>query len=114
MCVGYGRKEGGTLGREDVLVVHTYLVDAEVPLLCGKRTLELWKFRLDGKRKVLEIEPHGFHKEFRVIDTQGNHYGVVLETQGRNRVLSALGKEENEEDNVLFLDDTENDLCSMK
>ena len=101
-------------GKEDVLVLHTYLVEAEVPLLCGKRTLELWKFRLDGKRKVLEIEPHGFHKEFRVIDTQGNHYGIVLETRGQNCVLSALGKEENEEDNVLFLDDEKENLCSMK
>ena len=31
-------------GREDVLVVQTYLVDAEVPFLCGKRTLETWNF----------------------------------------------------------------------
>ena len=59
-------------GKEDVLILHTYLVDAEVPLLCGKRTLELWKFRLDGKRKVLEIEPHGCHKEF--ILKASNHY----------------------------------------
>ena len=29
-------------GREDVLTVQTYLVDADVPFLCGKWTLELW------------------------------------------------------------------------
>ena len=28
-------------GKEDVLIVQTYLVDAEVPFLCGKTTLEL-------------------------------------------------------------------------
>ena len=27
-------------GKEDVLKVQTYIVDAEVPFLCGKRTLE--------------------------------------------------------------------------
>ena len=26
-------------GREDVLTIQTYLVDAEIPFLCGKRTL---------------------------------------------------------------------------
>ena len=101
-------------GREDVLVVHTYLVDAEVPLLCGKRTLELWKFKLDSKRKVLEIEPEGCHKELAVIDTKGNHYGVVLETRGRNRDLLSLTKDEDCGDNVLFLEDSEGDLCSPK
>ena len=27
-------------GREDILVIQTYLVDAEIPFLCGKQTLE--------------------------------------------------------------------------
>ena len=27
-------------GREDVLIIQTYLVDAEIPFLCGKRTLK--------------------------------------------------------------------------
>ena len=27
-------------GREDVLVIHAYLVDAELPFLCGKQNLE--------------------------------------------------------------------------
>ena len=29
-------------GKEDVLKVFTYLVDADVPFLCGKRTIEKW------------------------------------------------------------------------
>ena len=31
-------------GREDVLIIQTYLVDVEIPFLCGKRTLEGWNF----------------------------------------------------------------------
>ena len=31
-------------GKEDVLTVPTYLVDAEVPFLCGEKTLEDWNF----------------------------------------------------------------------
>ena len=43
-------------GREDVLVIQTYLVDAEVPFLCGKQTIESWNFKIDGREKVLEIQ----------------------------------------------------------
>ena len=42
-------------GKEDVLVVQTYLVDAGVPFLCGKQTLEAWNFNIDGTNKILEI-----------------------------------------------------------
>ena len=34
-------------GKDEVLKVIPYVVDAEVPFLCGKRTLELWKSKLD-------------------------------------------------------------------
>ena len=43
-------------GREDVLTSQTCLVDAEVPFLCGKRTLEGWNFRIDRRDKILDIE----------------------------------------------------------
>ena len=39
--------------KEDVLTVQTYLVDAEVPFLCGKQTLETWNFKIDGQEKNL-------------------------------------------------------------
>ena len=35
-------------GKEDVLNVLTYLVDAEVPFLCGKKTLEDWNFQINS------------------------------------------------------------------
>merc|ERR1712082_63195 len=39
-------------GKEDILTVQTYLVDAEVPFLCGKQTLESWNFKIDGNEKI--------------------------------------------------------------
>ena len=42
-------------GKEDVLKVQTYLVDAEVPFLCGKQTLESWNFNIYGPEKMFEI-----------------------------------------------------------
>ena len=89
-------------GREDVLIVQTYLVDADIPFLCGKRTLELWESKMDTKRKILEINLNGKRKEFRMVNTLDNHYGIVLETQGRQAV------------DVLFLEDAHGDLCSYK
>ena len=41
-------------GKEDVLIVQTYLVDAEVPFLCGKQTLETWNFKIEGQEKILD------------------------------------------------------------
>ena len=43
-------------GKEDVFKVQTYLVDAEVPFLCGKQTLESGYFKIDGEEKILEIQ----------------------------------------------------------
>ena len=69
--------------REDVLVVQTYLVDTEVPFFCGKRTLEAFNFKIDGRMKILKIESRtdGSRKEIKMIDMQGGHYGIILETQ---------------------------------
>ena len=70
-------------GKEDVLVIQTYLVDAEVPFLCGKQTLESWNFKIDGREKILEIQLKSdqdcSRKLIRMVDTTGGHYGVVLE-----------------------------------
>ena len=40
-------------GKEDVLKVFTYLVDADVPFLCGKREMvKRWNSKIDTKNKV--------------------------------------------------------------
>ena len=33
-------------GKEDILTIQTYIVDAKVPFICGKRTLEEWNFKI--------------------------------------------------------------------
>merc|ERR1711867_345733 len=56
-------------GKEDVLKVFTYLVDADVPFLCGKREIvERWKSKIEGKRK-----------DFRIEVTGGNHVAIEIE-----------------------------------
>ena len=55
-------------GKDDVLTVFTYLVEADVPFLCGKRTIESWKLKIDTKNKVLETEMDGEKKTFRMIE----------------------------------------------
>ena len=102
-------------GRENVLTIQTYLVDAEIPFLCGKRTLEDWNFHINGREKILEIssKTDGSRIQVRMIDTKGVHYGIILETQQKKNVLyleDALGNELG----VLFLEDKQENLCSFK
>ena len=97
------------------MIVLTYLVDAEVPFLCGKKTLEDWNFQLNGQNKTLEVFSltDGTRFQLEMIDTHGGHYGIFLETQKKNNVLyveDALG----DEMGVLFLEDKEEELCSFK
>merc|ERR1712240_931381 len=58
----------------------TYLVDADVPFLCGKRTMvEKWNSKIDTKNMVLETEIDGIKKDFRLIETTGNHVAIEIE-----------------------------------
>merc|ERR1711955_54875 len=67
-------------GKEDVLRVFTYLVDADVPFLCGKRTMvEKWNSKIDTKNMVLETDIHGTRKDFKLIETAGNHVAIEIE-----------------------------------
>ena len=100
-------------GREDVLVIQTYLVDAEVPFLCGKQTMESWNFRIDGKEKILEIETKSdqecSRKLIKMIDTVGGHYGIILETR-RRKDTSVLMVEN--DTGILFMEDAKEELCA--
>ena len=49
-------------------------MDADVPFLLGKKTMEGWKSKLDTVNKVLETEMEGKRKNFRMVDTGGNHF----------------------------------------
>ena len=72
-------------GREDVLINQTYLVDVDLPFICGKQTLESWSFKIDSREKILEIQTKndddGYKKLIRMVDTVGGHYGIILETK---------------------------------
>ena len=101
-------------GREDVLIVQTYLVDAEVPFLCGKHTLESRNFNIHGSEKMLEIhmkngEDQG-KKFLKMEDTAGGHYGIVLETRKDKGDLPL----EEEDLGILFMEDKKGELCSLR
>ena len=66
--------------------------------MCGKKTLEDWNFQINGRDKTLEVSSltDGTRIQLEMIDTQGGHYGIVLETQKKHNVLyldDALGNE---------------------
>ena len=96
-------------------MVQTYLVDAEVPFLCGKQTLEAWSFKIDRKNKVLEIKTRadqdGATKFVKIVDTSGGHYGVILET--RKRTSSSILFVE-DDSGVLLVEAEKKDLCFFK
>merc|ERR1712240_366210 len=67
-------------GNEDVLQVFTYLIDADVPFLCGKRELkDRCKSKIDTENNILETKIDGQRKEFRMIETGGNHVALEIE-----------------------------------
>ena len=55
-------------GKEDVLHVQTYLVDAEVSFLNRKQTLESWNFKIDRNEKILKIKKKSSSREQQEVD----------------------------------------------
>ena len=96
------------------MMIQTYLVDAEVPFLCRKQTLESWNFRIEGRDKISEIKQKtdGSRKKIKMIDTTGEHYAIILETKRRQD--SSVLLLEDADSSVLFLEDAEGGLCSFK
>ena len=89
-------------GRDDVLKVQVYLVDADIPFLCGERTMELEQSKIYTKKKVLETEIYEKHRDFKMVVTKGKHYGIILEMKGVKSM------------DLLFLEDQEGELTSFK
>ena len=66
-------------GKEDTLKVHTYIVEADVPFLCGKSELQdKWKSKINTESNILEVKMNGQRKEFRMIGTAGNHVALKI------------------------------------
>ena len=103
-------------GREDVLIIQTYLVDAEILFLCGKQTLENWNFKIDGIVKILEIQSKMDNSmmKLKMIDTSGGHYGIVLETRMKKESGLIFMENVPEDVPVLFLEDARGELCSFR
>ena len=66
---------------EEVLKVQTYMVDTKVSFLLGNNTLKMLNSKLDMKNNILETCIDGLDKNFKMVDTSGNHYVLVLETR---------------------------------
>ena len=88
-------------GKEEVLQVYTYLIDADVPFLCGKRELvDRWKSIIDTENKVLDSKIDGDKRiKFRTISTGGNHVALEIE-KGDLIQEQVLFTEENEDMNT--------------
>ena len=91
--------------------MQTYLVDAEVPFLCGKQTLESWNFKIDGNEKILEIQmmkgQDNGKKLIKMIDTVGGHYEIILEMRKTSSTSLLLLEDYS---GVLFFHDENGDL----
>ena len=84
-----------TDGRDDVLDVQVYVIDADVPFLCGKKTLEQWDYILNSRNGILETLINGSRKDFKMVTTDSSYYGIILDTRNR------------EEKEILYLEDKE-------
>ena len=80
-----------------------------------KQTLESWNFKIDGNKKILEIqsktEQDNAKKHIKIIDTTGGHYGIVLETKKKPSPKLFFVEEDS---GILFVQDDKGDLCSFK
>ena len=67
-------------GKEDTLKVPTYVVEADVPFLCGKSELkDEWRAKINTESNILEVKTDGQRKEFKMIGTRGNHVALKIE-----------------------------------
>merc|ERR1712243_111404 len=60
-------------GKEDTLKVQTYILEADVPFLCGKSELQdKWKSKINTESNILEVK---------MIGTTGNHAALKIEKE---------------------------------
>ena len=66
--------------KEDTLKVPTYVVEANVPFLCGKSELkDEWRAKINTESNILEVKTDGQRKKFKMIGTRGNHVALKIE-----------------------------------
>merc|ERR1712112_767749 len=66
-------------GKSTNIKVQTYIVEADVPFLCGKSELQNeWKSKINTENNIWEVKMNGQIKEFRMIGTTGNHVALKI------------------------------------
>ena len=65
--------------KKEVLWIMAYVVDADVPFLIGRSTLEKWNSKLNTVDKILETDMGEVKSKFKMINTGGNHFGLKIE-----------------------------------
>merc|ERR1712240_727282 len=82
--------------KEETLKVPIYIVEADLPFLCGKSKLQdNWKSKINTESNILEAKINGQWKKLRMIGTAGNHIALKI-------------------GNEVLIDDNERDKCSKK
>ena len=92
---------------EVVLEADVYEVDASVPLLCGKDSLENWNVNIDLRERILGIkmqfDKKGENIRVKMEETKGEHYALKV----------AIHQELDDEKTVLLLENMD-DVTSYK
>ena len=89
------------MAKDDVLKVMTYVMDADVPLLFGKRNLSCGDKSWTQIKRCWKTNFENTQMEFRLIKTVGNYYAAILEL-----------KEEGQ--SVFFMEDQEEKLTTFE
>ena len=86
-------------GRKDLLVVKTYVLNADSPFLCGNNTLYSWQAKIDIKNNVLETVLNGKQRDYGMIKTAGGHNALILELKEKDEeIIHYLERASDEED----------------
>merc|ERR1712112_219485 len=71
-------------GEVDTLKVPTYVVEADVPFLCGKSELkDEWRAKINTESNILEVKTDRQRKKFKIIGTRGNHVALKIKKEER-------------------------------
>ena len=70
-------------GKEDVMKAYVYVIEADVTFFSWKKDFEKLGLNIKYKEKCFR-DKKGAQKDYKMMTTKTDHYGVVLETQMEN------------------------------
>ena len=71
-------------GKDDVMKAYVYVIEADVTFSSWKKDFEKLGLNIKYKEKCLETKIKGSQKDYKMMTTKTDHYGVVLEIQKEN------------------------------